>query len=146
MIELFENKAYKELVEKISENYLKAKQSAFKAINNELTFSNWETGKYIIEFEQKGNIRAEYGLKLLDKLSKDLAARHGAGFSRSNIVYMRLFYIKYPKGVTASHLLSWSHYYELLKIKDDIERGFYEKQTIIENWSIREIRRQMKMI
>jgi predicted nuclease of restriction endonuclease-like (RecB) superfamily len=144
MIELFENKAYKELVEKISENYLKAKQRAFKAINNELTLSNWETGKYIVEFEQKGNVKAEYGKKLLDKLSKDLTARHGAGFSRSNIVYMRLFYIKCPKGVTASHLLSWSHYYELLKIKDDIERGFYEKQTIIENWSIRELRRQKK--
>lgn len=144
MIELFENKEYKELVKRISENYIKAKQRAFKAINNELIISNWETGKYIIEFEQKGNIKAEYGKKLLDRLSKDLTYRHGTGFSRSNIVYMRLFYIKYPKGVTASHLLSWSHYYELLKIKDDIEREFYEKQTIIENWSIRELRRQKK--
>jgi predicted nuclease of restriction endonuclease-like (RecB) superfamily len=144
MIELFENNEYKELVKKISENYIKAKQRAFKAINNELSLSNWETGKYIVEFEQKGNIKAEYGKKLLDRLSKDLTSRHGTGFSRSNIVYMRLFYIKYPKGVTASHLLSWSHYYELLKIKDDIEREFYEKQTIIENWSIRELRRQKK--
>ncbi len=144
MIELFKNKEYRELIEKISENYFKARQRAFKAINDELTLSNWETGRYIVEFEQKGNIRAEYGKKLLDKLSKDLTVRHGTGFSRSNIVYMRLFYIKYPKGVTASHLLSWSHYYELLKIKDDIEREFYEKQTIIENWSIRDLRRQKK--
>jgi len=144
MIKLSEYNAYKELVEKISDNYLKAKQRAFKAINKELTLSNWETGKYIVEFEQKGNIKAEYGKKLLDKLSKDLTVRHGVGFSRSNIVYVRLFYLKYPKGVTASHLLSWSHYYELLKIKDDIEREFYEKQTIIENWSIRKLRRQKK--
>ncbi len=142
MIELFKNKDYKELIEKISTNYIKAKKKAFKAINDELTLSNWETGKYIVEFEQKGNIKAEYGKKLLDKLSKDLTKRHGTGFSRSNVVYMRLFYLKYPKGVTASHLLSWSHYYELLKIKDDVERSFYEKQTIIENWSIRELRRQ----
>ncbi len=91
MIELFENKEYKKLIEKISENYIKAKQRAFKAINDELTLSNWETGKYIVEFEQKGNIKAKYGKKLLDKLSKDLTARHGTGFSRSNIVYMRLF-------------------------------------------------------
>ena len=144
MIELFENKSYKELVEKISDNYLKARQRAFKAINDELTLSNWKTGKYIVEFEQKGNIKAEYGKKLLNRLSEDLTTRHGSGFSRSNIVYMRLFYIKYPKGVTPSHLLSWSHYYELLKIKDDIEREFYEQQTIIENWSIRELRRQKK--
>jgi len=141
MIELFENPEYKELINKISKNYIKAKQRAFKAINDELIRSNWETGKYIVEFEQNGNIKAEYGKKLLAKLSRDLTTLHGTGFSRSNIVYMRLFYIKYPKGVTVSHLLSWSHYYELLKIKDDIEREFYEKQTIIENWSIRDLRR-----
>jgi len=144
MNELFDNKNYKNLLEKISKNYLKAKQKAFKAINNELTLSNWRTGKYIVEYEQKGNIKAEYGKKLLDKLSKDLTARHGSGFSRSNIVYMRLFYIKYPNGVTPSHLLSWSHYYELLKVKDDLEREFYENQTILENWSVRDLRRQKK--
>jgi len=144
MLKIFENKEYNELVEKISQNYINARQNAFKAINKELVLSNWNTGKYIVEFEQKGNIKAEYGKKLLDKLSKDLTARHGSGFSRSNIVYMRLFYIKYPNGVTMSHLLSWSHYYELLKIKDDLERSFYEKQTLIENWTIRELRRQKK--
>ncbi len=144
MVELFENKEYTKLVEKISNNFVKAKKRAFKAINDELILSNWETGKYIVEFEQKGEIKAEYGKKLLDQLSKDLMAKHGTGFSRSNLVYMRLFYLKYPTGVTVSHLLSWSHYYELLKIKDDLEREFYEKQTIIENWSIRELRRQKK--
>jgi len=61
MIKLFENREYKELVKRISENYINAKQKAFKAINNELTLSNWETGKYIVEFEQKGHIKAEYG-------------------------------------------------------------------------------------
>ena len=64
MIELFENKEYKELVKSISKNYIKAKQRAFKAINDELTLSNWETGKYIVEFEQKGNIKAEYGKEI----------------------------------------------------------------------------------
>jgi len=144
MVELFDNKGYKELVKKISDRFVSAKQRAYKSINDELTLSNWETGRYIIEFEQKGNIKAEYGKKLLDKLSKDLTSIHGQGFSRSNIVYMRLFYIKYPKGVTASHLLSWSHYYELLKIKDETEREFYHNQTIIENWGVRELRRQKK--
>ena len=144
MIELFDNKDYKELVKKISERFISAKQRAYKSINDELTLSNWETGRYIVEFEQKGNIKAEYGKKLLDKLSKDLTSIHGQGFSRSNIVYMRLFYIKYPKGVTASHLLSWSHYYELLKIKDETEREFYHNQTIIENWGVRELRRQKR--
>ncbi len=144
MIEVPENREYKKLVQKISNRFIQAKQKAFRAINDELILSNWETGKYIVEFEQKGKFKAEYGKKLLNKLSKDLTLLHGTGFSRSNLVYMRLFYIKYPNGVTLSHLLSWSHYYELLKIKDDIEREFYENQTLIENWGVRELRRQKR--
>jgi len=54
---------------------------------------------------------------------------------------MRQFYIQYPKGVTTSHLLSWSHYYELLKMKNGLEREFYENQAVIENWTVRELRR-----
>lgn len=144
MRKISEDKQYKELLNKISRNFQKSKLRAYKAINNELTISNWETGKYIVEFEQEGKVKAEYGKKLLDNLSKDLTKIHGTGFSRSNVVYMRLFYVKYPNGVTVSHLLSWSHYYELLKIKEDTERQFYENQTVIENWGIRELRRQKK--
>ena len=135
---------YRKLVKSIGESYLRARQKAVNAINSELTKSNWETGRYIIEYEQKGQIKAEYGKELLKQLSKDLTRKYGKGFSRSGLVYMRLFYIKYQKGVTTSHLLSWSHYYELLKTKSDLEREFYENQTIIENWTVRELRRQKK--
>jgi predicted nuclease of restriction endonuclease-like (RecB) superfamily len=55
---------------------------------------------------------------------------------------MRLFYLRYPKSETLSHQLTWSHYFELLKIDDDLERSFYEKQSILENWSVRELKRQ----
>lgn len=144
MQSLSKNKEYKELLNKIGLSFLKARRNALKAINAELTLSNWNTGKYIVEYEQKGEVKAEYGKELLNQLSKDLTNQYGKGFSRSGLVYMRLFYIQYPKGVTTSHLLSWSHYYELLKIKDSTERDFYENQSIIENWSIRELRRQKK--
>ena len=144
MQNLFNQKEYKELVNKIGLSFLNARQNAIKAINTELTLSNWNVGKYIVEYEQKGNIKAAYGTALINQLSKDLIQQYGKGFSRSGLIYMRLFYIQYPKGVTASHLLSWSHYYELLKIKEKEEREFYENQTIIENWSIRELRRQKK--
>lgn len=87
-------------------------------------------------------MKAEYGKEMILKLSKDLRNKFGKGFSRSNLIYMRLLYVNYPKSVTLSHQLSWSHYYELLKISDGVERSFYEKQTILENWSIRELRRQ----
>ena len=144
MKEIVKDNEYRELLNKISSTFLKARQNAFKSINQELIISNWETGKHIVEFEQKGKVKAEYGKNLITELAKDLTKSFGKGFSRSNLVYMRLFYLKYPKGVTPSHLLTWSHYYELLKIKDDTEREFYENQISIENWSIRELRRQKK--
>lgn len=104
--------------------------------------SYWKIGRYIVEFEQAGNIKAEYGKELLLQISKDLKIRFGKGFSKSNVFMMRLFYAKYPEFNQLSDRLTWSHYYELLKIDDDLERSFYEKQAINENWTIRELRRQ----
>jgi predicted nuclease of restriction endonuclease-like (RecB) superfamily len=63
-------------------------------------------------------------------------------FSRSNLNYMRLFYLLFPNCETLSHNLSWSHYCELVKIDNELERGFYYQQNILENWSVRELRRQ----
>lgn len=109
---------YDVLVGRIDNLWTIAKNRAASAVNTELLTANWETGKYIVEFEQKGNIRAEYGKKLIIQLSKDLTALRGKGFSRSNIIYMRKFYLYFPKSVTVSHLLTWSHYYELLKCEE----------------------------
>jgi predicted nuclease of restriction endonuclease-like (RecB) superfamily len=95
-----------------------------------------------VEYEQGGSPKAKYGEKLLENLSRDLALLHGRGFSRSNLNYMRLFYIRYPICEKLSHKLSWSHYCELVKIDDDLERSFYYKQNILENWSVPELRRQ----
>jgi len=103
----------------------------------------WDIGKRIVEFEQKGEERANYGAELLKKLAKDLSLKYGKGFSRSNLQYMRLLYIKYPKCQTLSGKLSWSHYVELLGVSDDLARSFYEKQCIRENWSVRELKRQI---
>ncbi len=120
------------------------KNKTISAVNTEMLHAYWRIGKYIIGFEKGGNIKAEYGKQLLEKLSKDLKLRYGKEFSRSNLNYMRQLYIKYPICETLSHKLSWSHYYELLKVEDDLAREFYEKQAIIENWTIRELRRQKK--
>ncbi|MBL4560982.1 MAG: DUF1016 family protein [Labilibaculum sp.] len=124
--------------------YESAKTNIAKAVNSEMLYAYWEIGKYIINFEQKGKLKADYGSHLLENLSKDLSLSHGKGFSRSNLNYMRLLYHKYPTCETLSPKLSWSHYYELLKVEDDLAREFYEKQAIIDNWGIRELRRQKK--
>ncbi|HLP47738.1 MAG TPA: PDDEXK nuclease domain-containing protein [Candidatus Kapabacteria bacterium] len=120
----------------------KGRKTAYTSVNNIMLKTYWEIGREIVEFEQKGKEKAEYGSQLLDRISQDLKSKYGKGFSRSNVIYMRLFYLKYPKSETLSHQLNWSHYFELMKIDDDLERSFYEKQSILENWSVRELKRQ----
>ncbi len=90
--------------------------------------------------------KAKYGEKLISQLSKDLKIILGKGFSKSNLVYMRLFYVKYPIYDKLSRNLFWSHYFELLKIEDNLERSFYEQQAINENWSVRELKRQKNSV
>ena len=139
-----DKKNYEILLERISEVYTKGRNNAAVAVNQYLVETYWNIGQYIVEFEQEGNLRAEYGKSLIDNLSKDLSIKLGKGFSRSNLIYMRLFYIEFPISEKPSHLLSWSHYVELLKISDKLERNFYLQQAIHERWSIPELKRQKK--
>jgi predicted nuclease of restriction endonuclease-like (RecB) superfamily len=133
---------YQYLLEQISRVYTAGRGAALQAVNTQLLETYWQVGRQIIEFEQGGKDRAEYGVALIDRLFADLRLRHGKGFSRSNLIYMRLFYLRYPISQKPSHQLSWSHYVELLKLDDPLERGFYEQQAIVERWSVPELKRQ----
>jgi predicted nuclease of restriction endonuclease-like (RecB) superfamily len=133
---------YQALLEQISGTYTQGRVRAARAVNDQVIETYWQVGRHIVEFEQRGNTRAEYGAALLIRLAKDLSLRHGRGFSRSNLIRIRQFYQSYPKGATLSHLLSWSHIVELLEIDDSMERRFYEQQTVREHWSVRELIRQ----
>jgi len=112
-------------------------------INNTLVETNFMIGKIIVENEQNGNIRAEYGKEILLKLSKKLTNQFGSGFSRSGLQNMRLFYNKYKNCQPLDSKLSWSHYCYLIYIEDDDERKFYEKECINSKWSKRELKRQI---
>lgn len=136
--------AYQQLIESITTLWVEAKTKAITAVNTELLEANWRTGRYIVEYELKGKDRAEYGKHLLSNLSKDLIIRNGKGFSRSNLVYMRKFYLAFPICETVSHKLTWSHYFELLKCENELEMQFYYKECIREGWKVRELKRQMK--
>jgi len=140
--ELSKNTEYHELINRIGVSYQSAKSRVITAVNTEMLKAYWEIGKHIVDFEQGGKLKAAYGKALLVNLSKDLSLQYGRGFSRSNLNYMRLLYDKYPICETLSHKLSWSHYYELLKVEDDLAREFYEQQAIADNWTIRELKRQ----
>jgi len=135
---------YQKLLDQISETFTNGQRQPYQAVNEHLTATNWRIGQYIVEFEQGGKARADYGTGLLKRLSRDLMLLHGKGFTRSGVIRIRQFYLAFPKGATASHLLSWSHFVELLKIDDKLERSFYEQQTIHEKWTVRELVRQKK--
>ncbi|MEM7536019.1 MAG: DUF1016 N-terminal domain-containing protein, partial [Chloroflexota bacterium] len=141
-MELSTNEDYQALLGRISQAYQEGRQQSYRSINTQIIKTYWQIGHDIVEYEQQGEARAAYGKALLENLSSDLNQLLGRGFSRSNLVYMRLLYVHYPKSETLSDLLSWSHYIELLKIDDALERSFYEKQAIIERWSVAELKRQ----
>ena len=135
---------YQVLVNQISEVYVQGKRQAVIAVNSHLVDTYWKVGQYIVEFEQNGQNKAAYGTKLLENLSKDLTLRHGKGFSLTNVKRMRQFYIACPIGAEVPHQLSWTHWVELLKIDDLLERSFYLNQAALENWSTTELIRQKK--
>ena len=138
------NSEYQDLLQHVGETLENGRAKVVEAVNTAAVSTYWEIGRDIVEYEQGGNAKAEYGSELLKKLSRDLTDLYGSGFSMSNVAKMRKLYLTYPILQTASAKLSWSHYVELLKIDDPLERSFYEKEAESEHWGVRELKRQMK--
>ena len=130
------------LVNEIASIITNARNNVAKQVNNELLNAYWNIGRVIVEDELKNN-RGEYGKKQLLAISKNLTNKFGKGFSQSNLYNMKMFYTKYPIFQSVTGKLSWTHYCELLYISDDDKRGFYEKEAINANWSVRELKRQI---
>lgn len=135
---------YQKLIHTIGQTLEESRHATYKAINTMLVKTYWHIGRHIVEYEQKGFEKAEYGSYLFERLARDLKENHGEVFSRSSLIYIRKFYLLYPIGESLIHQLTWTHYIELLKIDNPLERSFYEKQTALENWSVRELKRQKK--
>ena len=93
---------YNYLISNVGQLLEQGRKQAYRAVNNIMVQTYWHIGRVIVEYEQEGQERAEYGSKLLDQLSKDLSLRYGKGFGRSNIQYMRLFFLKYQICETVS--------------------------------------------
>jgi predicted nuclease of restriction endonuclease-like (RecB) superfamily len=123
---------------------IEAKSQIYSSVNTTMTTTYWNIGRKIVEEEQEGKERAEYGKALLKKLSIKLTKEFKRGYSEDNLKNMRRFYIAYSKSETLSHKfkLSWSHYIFLTRISDIEERNFYELEAVQGSLSIREIKRQ----
>ena len=131
------------LIDAIESTMERARNAAARHVCIDQVLAYWNNGRLIVEYEQNGRDRAEYGDKTLVRLSKRLTERLGRGFSRSNLQYMRLLYLKHPICQTLSGKLTFSHYCEVLDLDDDAKRGFYEREAANAGWSVRELRRQM---
>ena len=148
---------YNNLLERIAGILASARTKIVREINRTQVLAYWEIGREIVEFEQKGKTRAEYGEELLKRLSRDMTEKFGRGFSPTNLKMMRLFYQAFPIRQTLSDeskrqqttptkfepILSWSHYCELLKVEAPLARSFYEQDANQNNWSVRELKRQI---
>ena len=136
------SKLYKE----ISSILRTARANAYKAVNFAMVTSYWSIGQVIVEYEQNGNERTEYGKAVLEGLSKKLTAEFGKGFDESNLRYMRLFYQTFKNCDTLRHELSWSHYRLLLRVKDETARNWYMNEAANQTWSTRQLDRQISVL
>ncbi len=143
----FENDFYNKVADLLKE----ARQNVVQTVNKTMVRAYYEIGRMIVEEEQNGKERAEYGKSLLKGLSQKLISEFGRGFSVTNLQQMKNFYAIYGKQQTLSvksehkdmsFRLSWSHYLFLMRIDSIEERKFYEIEAIDNNWSLRELRRQ----
>lgn len=120
-----------------------ARKKAYSAVNFAMVEAYWNVGKMIVENEQNGNKQSGYGEYLIKFLSKRLTKDFGSGFNATNLKYMRQFYISFPIGHALRDQLSWTHYRLLLKIKDESKKKFYIDECIQNNWSTRQLERQI---
>ncbi len=135
MNDIIDNDTYRKLLADISSVYEEARMSFVKMY--------WQIGKYIIEHEQKSRRKAEYGERLLERLSGDLSEKFGKGFSATNLRYMRVFYRTYSiQQISAK--LDWSNYVTLLGVKDEEKRKHLETRAIEEGLNYLELRRLAK--
>jgi predicted nuclease of restriction endonuclease-like (RecB) superfamily len=146
-----------------------ARQTVVRTVNRTMVYTYYEIGRMIVEDEQQGKQRAEYGKQVLKELSTRLTADFGKGFSVENLDRVRFFYQIYSKSISSTALtksensgadissisqkssakfqhphfqLSWSHYLKLMRIENHDERSFYEIECVTNNWSLKELQRQ----
>jgi predicted nuclease of restriction endonuclease-like (RecB) superfamily len=157
---------------RISEHIDYARQNVQRSVDTEMLTAYWKIGRDIVEVEQQGTAKAKYGNSLIKELSKRLTARYGKGFSETNIRYIRQFYLEYQLDTGIHHAvrdelnqfdsstiryalrtesqipnfscnLGWTHYRELMRVKRTDARAFYEIEASNNNWSARELQRQI---
>ena len=131
------------LLRELREFITESRRQVLRAVDVVQVRTCWGVGRHIVEFEQGGAARAEYGAKLLPRLAVKLTEEFGRGFDASNLRNMRLFYLAFPICDALRHELSWTHYRTLLRVEDEQAREWYAKEAVAQNWSSRALERQV---
>lgn len=131
-----------DLYSRISEIIQNARKNIGRTVDSEMVKAYWLIGKEIIEEEQKGKKRAEYGSNLIESVSERLSNNYGTGFSEQNLWNMRQFYTMYPILSALRRELSWTQYRILMRVENPKARSFYEIECVKNNWSSRELEKQ----
>jgi predicted nuclease of restriction endonuclease-like (RecB) superfamily len=148
------SKGYTSFFDEVAALLEDARRASARSVNAIITATYWEIGRRIVEHEQGGRARAEYGEELLERLSADLTARFGRGYSERNLWQMKAFYLAWPilqtvsaesslARISSRFPLPWSAYVRLLAVKDDHARSFYETEALRGGWSVRQLDRQI---
>lgn len=120
-----------------------AQQHVVRSVNTAMVITYWEIGRRIVEEEQNGSNRAEYGKYLIESLAKALTADFGKGFSVPNLRNFRQFYLVFPIRYALRSELSWTHYRQLMRVENEEARAFYLKEAAECAWSSRQLERQI---
>ena len=135
--------AYDDLYTEIKETLLAFRQQAYAAVNFAMVKSYWEIGRIIVEHEQSGSLRAEYGKYTLQELSGRLTKEFGKGFTVRTLQQMKKFYALFPNTNTLCSQLTWSHYRLLITVKNEKARQWYMNEAVAGAWSCRQLERQI---
>ncbi len=125
---------------------LESRQKIAQTINFAMVETYWLVGKHIVEEEQNGKHRAEYGKEQIKELAEKLTQEFGSGFDRSNLLRMKNFHLLFPIRDALRHELSWTHYRQLLRLENPKARAFYVEEAIINGWNTRVLNRQINSL
>ncbi|MGE8537234.1 DUF1016 family protein [Chryseobacterium sp. D764] len=131
------------LFQSVKEIIKQSREKVFRIANSTLLLTYWKIGKLIVEDEQQGKERAEYGKYTLKKLSQKFTLEFGKGFDYTNLSNMRKFYTAFPIVDTLSQQLSWSHYRLLSNQDNKDKRYYYLNESVQNNWNVRDLITQL---
>jgi len=135
-----------QLISSVKEIIINARQRVFRMANSTLLETYWQIGKLIIEDEQQGSAKAQYGKATLKKLSAALTMEFGKGYDYTNLTNMRNFYVAFPILDAVRQELSWTHYRLLSRLDSGEKRSFYLNESVTSNWNSRELQRQINTL